>query len=124
MTHNMPTAERAQGDHCSYATRAYPNPRTSGSTVAESCAPVCTNLASLPTCCYTAAMDSANTVHMLQAKSSNIQPVIVCDCYKYSQQISQATAVAVAQAIAGSYGGSTCTNLSGSGATAVAAAGK
>ncbi|DBA73794.1 hypothetical protein WJX79_007758 [Trebouxia sp. C0005] len=72
-----------------------------------------------------------------QAKSSNVQVVLVCDCYNYSQKISQAVAQACAEAIASTYGGSTCSNLSlgstsaqtststsGSGAEAVASAGK
>ena len=71
---------------------------------------------------------------MLQAKSSNVQVVVICDCYNYSQQISQAVGQACAEAIAGTYGSSTCnqlvpsastsTSTSGTGAEAVAAAGK
>ena len=73
---------------------------------------------------------------VLQAKSSNVQVVLVCDCYIYSQKISQAVAQACAEAIAGTYG-STCSNLSsgstsaqtststsGAGAEAAASAGK
>ncbi|KAL3140194.1 hypothetical protein ABBQ38_004470 [Trebouxia sp. C0009 RCD-2024] len=57
-----------------------------------------------------------------QAKVSNVQPVVVCDCYNYGLKLSQAVGQAVAEAIAKSYGGGACKQQSGSSATAVAAA--
>ncbi len=61
---------------------------------------------------------------LMQAKASSIEPVVICDCYTYSQKINQAVGQACAEAIAGAYGGSTCSGLPASGAVAAAAAGK
>lgn len=89
------------------------------------------------TACTTHVQPPKRVLVVLQAKSSNVQVVLVCDCYNYSQKISQAVAQACAEAIASTYGGSTCSNLSsgstsaqtststsGSGAEAAASAGK
>ena len=51
-----------------------------------------------------------------------MQPVVVCVCYVYAQKMGQAVGHAVAEAIAGPYGGSACKQQSLSSAKAVAAA--